>query len=205
MSLTALYVSACGCVPSGSFQNVDGGVVISIQRQATRTRDPAIFQGEPFKESATVRAGLRGIGGVHKYHLTASTRSLAREKFCEYAPSGIQDTLTEVFVTNHVGDLQILHTDHVEMFNQSEAQLMGEVTPLIGNMGMLALNLDQFLATIAPAFLLALKRTLQDTQSFLGRTIIVRMIDFRTFARRDERGDAHVNPNRRSASAMLYR
>jgi hypothetical protein len=67
-------------------------------------------------------------------------------------------------VAHHVLHLQVFQRNQVAVLYQDETQFVREVLPLVDNMLMPALNLQQRLLAVLAAFLLALKAALQQAE-----------------------------------------
>src|SRR5690606_20796525 len=85
------YVTRHGCVPPGSTQDVDCGIVVPVERQATGAYDPTGRKVEVLEHRTTLRATARRVGRVYEGHLTTSAFSLVREVVSERRPAAIQN------------------------------------------------------------------------------------------------------------------
>ena len=135
----------------------------------------------------------RCVGGVDEHDFTASVCSFACEVCCERAPSGIENALGQVVILDHVANTEIFNRYMLVGGKQSMAQLVEEITALIGNPLMLPLQGNNRLALIGSAFLPPSDTALRHTQVFLGYPVPGRMLHMLPIAGRDERRKPHIN------------
>src|SRR5690606_16200370 len=98
--------------------NIDGCIVVSVQRQATRTSDPSGRQVEILKHCTTLRTTFGAIGRVNRYHLTSGACSLVHEELAEDTPAAVQNAFAQVLIPNHVFDAQGFKRDPVVLLYQ---------------------------------------------------------------------------------------
>lgn len=80
--------------------------------------------------NAEARAGLAGIRRVDRNYLPTGARCLGAEDGEKFAPACVTDTLGQMAVLHHSGDLQIFVIDHVKLAHEGERRLVLEVLPL---------------------------------------------------------------------------
>ena len=190
------YVLRHGCVPPGSTQDVQRRVVVPVERQATGACDPTGRKVEVLEHHTALRATTRRVGRVYEGHLTTGAFSLVREVLPECSPAAIEDALAQVVIADHITNAQVFQRNPVVLAHQLGTQLVQEVGTLRRDVRLLALHGPQRLLAVARAALSSCQLALQDPQPALPGAIEGRMRDLRPVAGRDERRNAHVNPDR---------
>jgi len=141
------YVSAHGGDPSGSFEDIEGGIVnrqvgeaLPIERETTNALYPAGREGEIWKVAFASGACTGRVGRVDKDDCAASVYSFAREFFFEVAPTAIQNTFGKVRVAHHIGDTQVFDSNPVVADDERVHLLVEEVMTGVGDVFMQALH-----------------------------------------------------------------
>src|SRR2546425_11339308 len=88
----------------------------------------------------TAAAILRSKCGTDSLHLSTGACSLVRQNVEKVSPPRITDTLGQVWVPDHIFDLQILNGDQVKLTNQRCRRLEMKVLPLPADSQMLLLQ-----------------------------------------------------------------
>ena len=135
----------------------------------------------------------RCVGGIDEHDFTASMYSFACEVCSEQAPACIQNAFGQVVILHHVTNTEIFHRHMIVGGKQPMAQLVEEITALVGNALMLPLQYHESLAPIGSAFLASGDTALSDTQAFLGSPIPGRMLNVFALTGGDERGEPDIN------------
>ena len=108
----------------------------------------------------------RCVGGIDEHDFTASICSFACEVCSEQAPACIQNAFGQVVILDHVTNTEIFNRHMIVGGEQPMAQLVEEITALVGNPLMLPLQYDESLVPIGPPFCASGDTALSDTHRF---------------------------------------
>src|SRR5712692_3342556 len=91
-----------------TFENVLGGVDITILNVATRRTDMRTHAQRLLDDLTTPIALLRGVAGVHSHDLMTSSLSLICKDVEERTPGGVQDGFRQMMVFHQIVDGEFL-------------------------------------------------------------------------------------------------
>ena len=173
--------------------NVAGGVEIAIVIDATPTCPLAISQREIGVDPSARAAGFGGWKEpANRDQVRVVPISFVRQHRSEHAPRCIKDALGQLGFRKSA-NVQIFNRNQVVELNQSGAQLVQKVVPLVAGLLVQPRNNDPRLTTIATALHLARKRLLCAPE-FAGLGAIPAWVGDRFAIRQDrQRLQAYIN------------
>jgi hypothetical protein len=116
---------------SSQCQNIQSGVEIAVHDQPTgATLIDAIRQGQVRFASATSRATLRRIRGIHCHEPSVGACLLPGDQGCELTPRNIVDALGETFVLDHLLEGESFNNDQIEHSDDAMRMLVREIFSL---------------------------------------------------------------------------
>src|SRR6266566_719275 len=114
----------------GNFQDILGGVDISILNVATARADMRTDAQRLLDNLPTPIAFLRGVAGVHSDHLMSSTLSLGSEDVEECTPGGVYDAFCQMVIFDHAIDIEVLDGNMMVLFGVLFSDLVVKITSL---------------------------------------------------------------------------
>ena len=141
-------------------QDIPGGVLVSVQGQATVRTDVLAHREVLADLGITPTAPLARPSRIHSHHRRTGTCSLVRQDLDKAGPASVRDCSAHPVAPQHPLDVQAFHRDQPVATDQIQGGFEVMLAPQIGDAGMYHTDRLAGLAAIRAALLLATHRTL---------------------------------------------
>lgn len=148
-------------------------------------------------DDPATRARLRGVGGVHTNHTRTSFFRFVREQSCEQSQTCVMRAKGQTSITRHEREVEVFDPDDTVIVSDRASRFVPEVKPLILDVFVNLGDLESRFPPPAASFLSTRQTALCHAQAILRRSQPTRIVDQAAIAEREQKLDAHVDPNRR--------